>query len=66
MSVGSGSVPIRMLRSSTAREALGFTPLVQARGTHAASLRDIPRMTALTEPVIFLAGRPAAERAVDA
>ena len=29
-------------------------------------VKRIPRMTALTEPVIFLAGRPAAEWAADA
>ena len=59
-------VPQRMRRPSTARKALGLSPLVQARRTHAACLKGIPRMTALTEPVIFLAGRPAAERAADA
>src|SRR5579872_151162 len=59
-------VPKRMRRPSAAREALGFAPLVEARRTHAACLKGIPRMTALTEPVIFLAGRPAAERASDA
>ena len=59
-------IPIRVRRPSTARKALSFSPLVQARRADSSRIKGIPRMTALTEPVIFLAGRPAAERAADA
>jgi len=50
----------RMLRPSAARKALCFRPLVEARGADASRIKGIPRVTALTEPFVFLAGRPAA------
>ena len=55
-----------MGRPSTAREALRFSPLMEAGWADASRIKGIPRMTALTEPEVFLAGRPAAERAADA
>jgi len=58
--------PTRMQRPSAARKALGFSPLVQAGWADASSIERVPRMTALAEPFVFLAGRPAAEGAPDA
>ncbi len=55
-----------MRRPTAARETLSFSPLVQARRTHAASIKGIARMTALAQPAILLARRPAAQRAADA
>jgi len=55
-----------MGRPSTAREALRFSPLMEAGWADASRIKGIPRMIALTEPEVFLAGRPAAERAEDA
>ena len=55
-----------MRRPSAAREALRFSPVVEARGADASSIKRIPRMTALAEPFVLLPGRPAAERAADA
>jgi hypothetical protein len=57
--------PIRMWRPSAARKALCLSPLVKARWADASSVERVPRMTALAEPLIFLAGRPAAQRAAD-
>src|ERR1700745_4397853 len=59
-------VPIRRRRPRSTRETLGFAPLVETGWADASSIKRVPRMTALAEPVIFLAGRPAAERAADA
>jgi hypothetical protein len=39
---------------------------MEASWADASRIERVPRMTALTEPVIFLAGRPAAQRAADA
>jgi hypothetical protein len=39
---------------------------MEAGWADASGIERVPRMTALAEPVIFLAGRPAAERASDA
>ncbi len=55
------SIPIPIWRPSAARETLGFRPLVQAGWADASSIERIPRVTALAEPLVFLAGRPAAE-----
>jgi len=35
-------------------------------GAHASSVESIPLIAAVAEPFVFLAGRPAAERAADA
>jgi len=56
----------RMRRPSAAREALGFGPLVQARWTDASSVECVPLIPACAEQFVFLAGRPAAQRASDA
>ena len=58
-------VPLGMCRPSAARETLGFSPLVEARRADSSRVECVPRMTALTEPVVILARRPAAERAAD-
>jgi len=55
-----------MRRPSAAREALGFAPLVKARGADPASIERVPLIAAGAEPSVFLAGRPAALRATDA
>jgi hypothetical protein len=55
-----------MLRPSAAREALRLGPLVKARWADASRVECVPRMTALTEPLVLFAGRPIAERAADA
>ena len=47
---------------STAREALGFTPLVQARRADGSRIGRVPLAPAGVEPFVFLARRPAAER----
>jgi hypothetical protein len=54
-----------MRRPSAARKALGFSPSVDAHWADASSIKRVPRMTALAEPVIFLSRRPTAERAAD-
>jgi hypothetical protein len=60
------SIPERVRRPSAAREALGFRPLVKARGADASGVERIPLIAAGAEPLIFLPGRPAAERVADA
>jgi hypothetical protein len=55
-----------MRRPSAARETLGFSPLVQARGAHASGVERVPLVAAGAEPLVFFAGRPHAERAADA
>jgi hypothetical protein len=55
-----------MRRPSAAREALRVSPPMKTGGADASRIKGIPRMTALTEPVIFLAGRPAAQGTADA
>jgi hypothetical protein len=40
--------------------------LVQARWADASGVERVPDMAAVTKPSVFLAGRPAAERAADA
>src|ERR1700758_3987823 len=52
--------------TSAAREALRFSTVEQAYWAHAPRIKGIPRMSALAEPFVFLAGRPTAERAADA
>jgi hypothetical protein len=59
-------VPERMRRPSAAREALGLSPVVQAGWTDASCIESIPFESASAEPVIFFAGRPAAEWAANA
>jgi hypothetical protein len=53
-------------RPSTAREALGLSPLVETRRADASCVKRIPLIAARAEPLVFLAGRPAAEWAADA
>jgi hypothetical protein len=55
-----------MRRPSTARKALGLSPLVKARRADASRIERIPLVAAGAEPFVFLSGRPAAERAPDA
>jgi hypothetical protein len=55
-----------MRRPSTAREALGLSPLVKTGWADAACIECVPFESARAEPFVFLAGRPAAERAADA
>jgi hypothetical protein len=55
-----------MRRPSAASEALGLSPLVKARWADASGVERVPLIAALAEPFVFLAGRPAAERAADA
>jgi hypothetical protein len=59
-------VPERVRRPSTAREALGFSPLVQAGWADSSCVEGVPLIAAGTEPFVFFAGRPATERAADA
>src|SRR5438270_5802680 len=55
-----------MCRPPTARQALGFSPLVKAGWTDASRIEGVPFTTAGTRPQFLLAGRPAAEWATDA
>jgi len=49
-----------------AREALGLSPLVQARWADPTCIKGVPLKDTSAEPVVFLAGRPTAERAMGA
>lgn len=55
-----------MRRPPGAREALRLGPLVQACRADSSGVERVPLITALAEPLVSLAGRPAAERAADA
>ena len=55
-----------MRRPSTAREALRFSPLMQARWADSSRVERVPLVAAGAEPFVFLSGRPAAEWAADA
>ena len=55
-----------MHRPPYARETLRFSPLVKTCWADASCIEGVPPMAAGAEPFIFLAGRPAAERAADA
>jgi hypothetical protein len=55
-----------MRRPSAARETLGLSPLVKARGAHASGVKSVPLVAACAKPFVLFAGRPAAERAADA
>jgi hypothetical protein len=57
---------VRVRRPTAARETLGFSPLVKAGWADASSVERVPRITALAEPLVLFAGRPAAERTSDA
>src|SRR5215467_12502771 len=59
-------IPVRVRRPLAARKALRFSPLVQACWAHSSSVERIPLITALAESFVFVAGRPAAQRAADA
>ena len=59
-------IPVRMWRPARAREALGFSPLVQARRADGSRIERVPLAPAGAEPFVFLAGRSAAEGAPDA
>jgi hypothetical protein len=49
-------IPQRMRRPAAAREALGLSPLVQARWADASAVKGIPFMSAGAEPFVFLCG----------
>jgi hypothetical protein len=49
-----------MQRPSAAREALCFSPLMQAHGAHASGVERVPLVAAGAEPLVALAKRPAA------
>jgi hypothetical protein len=53
-------------RPLAASKALGLSPLVEARRANSSRIEGIPLIAAGAEPFVFLAGRPAAERAADA
>lgn len=55
-----------MRRPASTRETLGRSPVVEARWAHSSGIERVPLMSARAEPVVFLAGRPAALRAADA
>ena len=55
-----------MRRPSTAREALGLSPLVKARGAYAPRIERVPLVSAGAEPFVFFAGQPTTEWAADA
>jgi len=59
-------VPQRVWRPSAAREALGFSSLVKARGADPTRVERVPLVAASAEPFVLFAGRPAAQRAADA
>ena len=48
------------------REALGLRPLVEAGWADTSRIECVPLISARAEPLIFLAGRPAAEWAANA
>ena len=62
----SGRIPIGVRRPPLVREALGFSPLVQAGWADASGVKGIPSATAGAEPLVLPARRPAAERAPNA
>lgn len=59
-------IPARMRRPSTAREALRFSPLMEAGWAHASRIESIPFDSAGAKPFVFLSWRPSAQRAADA
>jgi len=48
-----------------ALEALRFSPLVNAGGANSSRIECVPLVSTVTRPSVFLAGRPATERAAD-
>ena len=54
-----------MRRPLPTRQALRFSPLVKAGWTGSSCIKCVPFVPACAEPVIYIAGRPAAERAAD-
>jgi len=54
-----------MRRPSAAREALRFSPLVEAGWANTSRVERVPSATAGAEPLVFFAGRPPAQRAAD-
>ena len=59
-------VPQRVRRPAATGKALGLIPLVKAGWAHASRVERVPFTAAGAEPFVFLARRPAAERAADA
>jgi hypothetical protein len=53
-------------RPPLAREALRWSPLLEAGGADPARIERVPLIAAPAEPFVVFAGRPAAERAADA
>jgi hypothetical protein len=55
-----------MRRPAATLEALRRNPLVEAGGADTPGIERVPMVPADTKPMVFLAGRPAAQRASDA
>ena len=64
--VKSVGIPARMRGPSAARETLRLSPLMQAGWADASSIKSVPFVATSANPFVFLAGRPAAQRAPDA
>jgi len=62
----STSFRIPVLRPLLKREALGFSPLMQAGWAHSPGVERVPCVATGARPQVILPGRPAAERASDA
>jgi len=58
-------IPEGMRRPFAAREALGFSPLVEAGWADASCIKSIPLIAAGAEPFVVFARRPTAQRAAD-
>ena len=55
-----------MRRPPPAGEALGLSPLVEARRADSSAVESVPVVAAATRPVVVLARRPAAKWTLDA
>jgi hypothetical protein len=55
-----------MRRPSATLETLSRSPLVEAGGADTPGIERVPMVPADAKPMVFLAGRPAAQRASDA
>ena len=58
-------IPIRMRRPTATREALSFSPVMEASWADSSRVECVPFVAAGAEPLVFFAGRPATERAAD-
>jgi hypothetical protein len=59
-------IPIGMQRPSGAQEALRLSPSLEACRAYPSRLESVPLIAARAEPLVVLAGRPAAQGAADA